>query len=71
MGDQTDCTGKTVPLAFGIFLEGVGHRDEPVTQVPIIQTFDRGNRIVDSSEVDESVAFGTASYLISNNLEIK
>lgn len=55
-------------LAFGVLLEGVGHRDGPVAKVLAIHGLDGGVGRIKASKVDEGIALGVARVWVSHDL---
>lgn len=55
-------------LSFGILLEGVGHRDRPVTEVLAVHGFNGGVGRIKAGKVDESVTLGVAGVWVAHDL---
>lgn len=65
---QESLCGRAVTFSFGVFLEGVRHRDGPVAEVLAVHGLDGGVRGIEAGEVDESVTLGVACVRISHYL---
>lgn len=65
---QESLGGRAVPLAFGVLLEGVGHRDGPVAEVLAVHGLNGGVRRVKTGEIDERVALGVSRVRVSHDL---
>lgn len=55
-------------LSFGIFLEGVGHRDGPVAEILAVHGLDGGVRRIKAGEINESITLGVAGVRVSHDL---
>lgn len=57
-----------MPLALGVFLEGVGHGDGAVAQVLPVHGLDGSIGSVERGEIDEGVALGVARVRVPHDL---
>lgn len=65
---QESLGSRAVPLAFGVLLEGIGHRDGPVAKVLAVHGLDGGVGRVKAGEINKSVALGVSRVRISHDL---
>lgn len=67
LGREESLSCRSVPFAFGIFLERVRYRDRSVAQILPVHCIECCVGSVEAGEVDESEAFAVAGLWISHN----